>query len=61
MKYIILSDFDHERLVKNVNDYIYDGWEPLGGVSFSSVSATWSNCTNPPDEIFQAMIKRGDE
>jgi hypothetical protein len=35
-----------EKLAKEVNDAIADGWEPLGGVACNQA------------ELFQALIKR---
>ena len=35
-----------EQLVKEVNDAIAEGWEPLGGITFAQM------------KFFQAMIKR---
>ena len=50
--YMILSETSDSELAKKVREYISEGWEPLGGVSYGSshFSAV---------EVFvQAMIKR---
>ena len=36
-----------ETLEKKVNEYLKEGWEPIGGVSISKYGA-----------VFQAMIKK---
>lgn len=43
MKYQILSKSTAEELVKDVNSYLADGWEPLGGVTLSQDRDRWSN------------------
>lgn len=60
MTYIIVKAHDDDSLMDKVNNRIRDGWEPLGGVCFSDVKATWTNCTNPPAQFYQAMVKRED-
>ena len=60
--YIIISAGTKEQLVKRVNNRLNHGWVLCGGVSVVTVKATWGNCTSPPDEFFQAMVKQdGDK
>lgn len=33
MQYMIVTDSDHARLVRDVNAFLSEGWRPLGGVS----------------------------
>ena len=49
MKYKILSQGSRVALVNEVEEYIEQGWEPLGGVSVVGYQGV---------QYFQAMIKR---
>lgn len=43
MKYEILSAETRESLIRSVNQYLHEGWEPLGGVVLSQDRDRWIN------------------
>jgi hypothetical protein len=50
MKYKILTALDHRALSKVVNQYLRDGWSPMGGVSPKGA-----------DYVMQAIIRTTEE
>ena len=51
IEYIVIAGCSASEMVKLVNDYCKDGWEPQGGVFVR-------NLNKFEVELFQAMIKR---
>ena len=59
--YEVLTSTYPEDLVKEVNAYIEEGWEPKGGITISQFMYTSCNSPKREDTYAQAMIKYKEE
>ena len=50
MEYIVLKDSGIEELISLVNQFIADGWKPVGGISTGDIMGS-------SNYYLQAMIK----
>lgn len=59
MKYIILCSDYTDELSRLVNEFITEGWQPLGGVAFDKINRTCQAMVKPagPTEIKIATRK----
>lgn len=53
MKYTVITEASLDKLIKLVNKWIQDGWNPVGGAGWRSTKEKF----NDDGIYFQAMIK----
>ena len=53
MQYIVISATEIDELIKEVNDNIQQGWEPIGGVAIDS-----SSSNGKTSKYFQSLVKK---
>ena len=62
-RYHVAQAFELDYLEDKVNELIEEGWQPLGGVCFSSDSTVWDGShgqeTETRELYSQAMVKIG--
>ena len=58
-KYIVVTGFSEQEIIKEVEDHLKEGWDLQGGVSISITYDTDTSFNGPPmeEKFAQAMVK----